>query len=108
MRFGRLLPLALAAATALVVLTGAGAAANSPSASSPKSIDSYLRSIGVNPASMVWQRGARNYAGPNCPGKGWTCTKATRVVQIAADDGENRVDCTGTQPVFAGQNCLVV
>ena len=35
------------------------------------------------------QRGAHNYAGPNCPGKGWTCTTAKRVLQIATDDNHN-------------------
>jgi hypothetical protein len=31
----------------------------------------YLRAIGVNPHHFVIQRGVRNYAGANCPGKGW-------------------------------------
>ena len=70
----------------------------------------YLRSIGVNPAGIVIQRGRLNYAGPTCPGKAWTCTNAHKVVQIAsraasagtgrtvADRGNeppglNRVDC---------------
>src|SRR6266571_4360370 len=109
MQLGRLLPAALASAAAVLVLSGGVAAANSSAVSSPKSIDSYLRSIGVSPASMVWQHGKRNYAGPNCPGKGWTCTKSTRVVQMAADDGENRVDCTATPSILvASQTCIVV
>ena len=72
MRFGRWLPALLAfsaAAAALLVLSGAGAAANGPDLSSPQSVDSYLLSIGVNPASVVKQNGNLNYAGPNCPGK---------------------------------------
>jgi hypothetical protein len=100
MRFGRWLPALLAfaaAAAALLVLSGAGAAANGPELS-----------IGVNPASVVKQNGNLNYAGPNCPGKAWNCTTATKVVQIAAGSGKNRVDCTGETFTEGGQNCVVV
>jgi hypothetical protein len=55
----------------------------------------YLRAIGVNPRGVVIQRGARNYAGPNCPGASWACTSAARpVVQIAAAGGKNTFVCT--------------
>ena len=55
---------------------------------------SYFRSIGVNPRGVVIQRGARNYAGPRCPGPGWACTRATHpVVQIAAAGGRNTFVC---------------
>jgi hypothetical protein len=55
----------------------------------------YFRSIGVNPRGVVIQRGGRNYAGPKCPGAGWTCTRATHpVVQIAAAGGRNMFVCT--------------
>jgi hypothetical protein len=111
MRFGRWLPALLAfaaAAAALLALSGAGAAANGPDLSTPQSIDSYLLSIGVNPASVVKQNGNLNYAGPNCPGRGWTCTTATKVVQNAAAGGKNRVDCTGASFTEGGQNCVVV
>src|SRR5207244_13305803 len=50
------------------------------------------------PAGCVIQRGARNYAGPACPGKRWNCTKATRVVQIAKSGSRaaaNVADCGG-------------
>jgi hypothetical protein len=40
-----------------------------------------LLASGIDPATVVWQDGLRNYAGPNCPGRGWTCTTSTRVVQ---------------------------
>jgi hypothetical protein len=54
----------------------------------------YFRSIGVNPRGVVIQRGARNYAGPRCPGRRWTCTEATHpVVQIAAAGGRNTFVC---------------
>jgi hypothetical protein len=112
MRFGKLLPAVLAAAATLMVLTGATAAATSPTTpnlSSAKAIATYLRSIGVNPARMVWQRGARNYAGPNCPGRRWTCTRSTRVVQSASDNGLNRVECPGNlSTITASQSCIVV
>jgi hypothetical protein len=55
----------------------------------------YLRSIKVDPRGLVIQRGARNYAGPNCPGKGWTCTSAAHpVVQVAAAGGKNTFQCS--------------
>src|SRR5215212_10212814 len=53
---------------------------------------SYLRSLGLNPDGFVVQRGARNYAGPRCPGKGWTCTTSTRVLQISTA-GTNSATC---------------
>jgi hypothetical protein len=78
--------------------------------SSNRAIHSYLRSIGVDPDGVVIQRGSRNYAGPRCPGKRWTCTQATRVVQIgtgsarglqsvAAGSSVNSFDCTATDCV---------
>jgi hypothetical protein len=55
----------------------------------------YLRSIKVNPRGLVIQRGARNYAGPKCPGKGWTCTSTEHpVVQVAAAGGKNTFECS--------------
>jgi len=112
MRLGRVLPalLACAATTAAsMILVGAGAAAASgPDLSSPQSADAYLVSIGVNPASVEHQSGQLNYAGPKCPGKGWTCTTNTRVVQLAAAGGQNRVDCTGETFTEGGQTCVVV
>jgi len=55
----------------------------------------YLRAIGVDPRGLVIQRGARNYAGPNCPGAGWACTSTAHpVVQIARAGGKNTFFCT--------------
>lgn len=54
----------------------------------------YLRSIHVDPRKVVIQRGVRNYAGPNCPGKGWRCASTKRtVVQIARRGGTNVFRC---------------
>jgi hypothetical protein len=54
----------------------------------------YLRAIGLNPGRVVIQRGARNYAGPNCPGARWTCAStALPIVQIARPGGANRFRC---------------
>ena len=53
----------------------------------------YLSSLGLDPGEFVVQRGHHNYAGPHCPGKGWTCTKATRVLQIAKAGGGNSFVC---------------
>jgi len=76
---------------------GSGAAAKgghraTPDLSTRQGVQAYLRSLGLNPAGFVVQRGARNYAGPACPGKSWNCTKATRVLQIA-NSGGNTFTC---------------
>ena len=95
---------ALIAAVTLVSVTGA-ATANVPTAglrseatidvSTRASVVRYLRSIHVNPRGVVIQRGARNYAGADCPGKGWSCTSTTHpVVQIASSGGWNSFDCS--------------
>jgi hypothetical protein len=54
----------------------------------------YLQSIGVDPDQVVFEDGVRNYAGPRCPGRRWTCTPSSQpVVQFAPRGGVNRVDC---------------
>jgi len=91
-RFAALLGAAMTAAT-LVTTAGAGAG---PSAvdridlSSRQGVNSYLTSLGIDPEGVVVQRGKRNYAGPNCPGRQWSCTTARKVVQISARGGVNR------------------
>ena len=70
----------------------------------------YLRSLGLDPASVVIQRGARNYAGPRCPGAGWNCTTSYRVFQISTSSaGGNEFSCTppaaGTQ---SPDKCVIV
>ena len=65
-----------------------------PDLSTVANVKTYLRSLGVDPRGVVIQRGARNYAGPNCPGAAWNCTTSTRVVQISSavcSDDLNRV-----------------
>ena len=63
----------------------------------------YLRSVGLDPRTVVIQRGTRNYAGPKCPGKKWTCTTSRRVLQMGAintylcaprTSGSSPNDCT--------------
>jgi hypothetical protein len=54
----------------------------------------YLRSIGLKASHLVIQRGIRNYAGANCPGKSWSCTSTAHpVVQIASAGGSNTFQC---------------
>jgi hypothetical protein len=61
------------------------------------------KNYGIDPKRVVIQRGARNYAGPKCPGKRWNCTRARQVVQYSAfngdDDDENRFTCTPSDVV---------
>jgi hypothetical protein len=86
--------LAIIAAFAMA-LAGAGSAAGpAPDLSSTSAINAYLTSIGVDPSTAVWENGSKNYAGPNCPGRGWTCTKASVVVQVTPANGTNT--CTPT------------
>jgi hypothetical protein len=75
----------------------------------------YLVSLGVDPSGVVIQRGAHNYAGPSCPGRGWTCTTSSRVLQIASGPpGANSFACTdssGTGSVSGGGppgDCVIV
>ncbi|MFL5923761.1 MAG: hypothetical protein ACJ74S_07310, partial [Gaiellaceae bacterium] len=88
---------------AVVVVGGSGAgttkvrAAVKMDISTRSGVIHYLRSIHVNPRGVVVQRGARNYAGPNCPGKRWRCTSTKHaVVQVAATGGKNTYSCTGS------------
>ena len=82
---------AVLAMVAVGVMAGAGSSAVSGAAtvnlSTHAGVVSYLRSHGIDPRGVVVQRGLHNYAGPNCPGQGWTCTTAKRVLQIASDRG---------------------
>lgn len=88
---------------AVVVVGGSGAgttkvrAAVKMDISTRSGVIHYLRSIHVNPRGVVIQRGARNYAGPTCPGKRWRCTSTKHaVVQVAATGGKNTYSCTGS------------
>jgi hypothetical protein len=108
--------LVAAVAAALVLVTGAGAGSQPPKAldlTSPSAVDSYLRSIDVDPATVVRQVGLRNYAGPRCPGARWNCTTSTRVVQVSLPDGVNKFVCDGQEPQNPGTNpdtntCVIV
>lgn len=87
-----------AGSLALAGIGGAAATSAATSAldlSTPEAIEAYLTSKGVDPATVVWQTGERNYAGPNCPGAGWNCTTATKVVQLAPPGGQNSAECAG-------------
>jgi hypothetical protein len=104
MTFKRVLG-AAAAVLAVVLMTapvgGAGAKIPTKTAvelSTNSAVKRYLRSLGISPRGVVIQRGSKNYAGPRCPGKGWTCTRARRVVQIASG-GQSRA--TGGLSLFA-------
>ncbi len=102
-----------AAATTLVSSAGAApqqASALTASLTSRAAASAYLRSLGINPVGVTIQRGAHNYAGPNCPGKGWTCTRSTRVLQVSQQAGRaNQVEC-GPDGVVTdeGGDCEIV
>ena len=54
----------------------------------------YLASHGIDSKKIVIQRGARNYAGPHCPGKNWNCTTSKRVVQLSYGPNVTQFQCT--------------
>jgi hypothetical protein len=60
----------------------------------------YLRAhhINIGTKPVVIQRGFQNYAGPTCPGIGWTCTTSVGkvVVQFATNSAGNQFQCTAT------------
>lgn len=100
MNFKRLLVIVMAVCAVAVLVGSIGAgAARTPAKgaidlSTNAGVKKYLRSVGISPRGVVIQRGARNYAGPRCPGKRWTCTRAHRVVQVATGRGKNRFRCS--------------
>ena len=81
---------------AVMLVSSAGATNQSLAAqlSTRVGANLYLVQHGLSPRGFVIQRGSRNYAGPNCPGAGWNCTRSTRVLQIATHAGQvNQTDC---------------
>jgi len=107
--------LAVVLAAAFLAVAGGSSAAGGlarPAAadlSSRQGAVSYLRSLGLNPDGFVIQRGKRNYAGSKCPGRGWTCTTSTRVLQISTA-GTNVGNCNGTNLSGSGASysCEIV
>jgi hypothetical protein len=57
-------------------------------------------------AAPVIQTGFQNYAGPSCPGIGWSCTTATNVVQTTVRGGTNVFECNGG--TGSGDTCTIV
>jgi hypothetical protein len=78
--------------------------------SSKSAVDKYLTTLGVDKKGLVIQRGARNYAGPKCPGKGWTCTKSKRVVQLSNAINVSQFTCTASTGGSASSpdECLII
>ena len=103
-----------AAAAAAALVAGASAGGESAAAgaelTSTSSIQRQLAKLGIDARTVVVQRGVRNYAGPRCPGKGWTCTKSSRVVQVSSHRGRNSFECSpggsGTNP--STNTCVIV
>jgi uncharacterized repeat protein (TIGR01451 family) len=90
-----------------MALAGASSAAgpNEARAVTPNSGRGELNLAG---AAVVKQIGARNYAGPNCPGVSWNCTTATRVLQVSTAGGTNVGVCTDhPAPSGANQTCEI-
>src|SRR5580765_357974 len=114
--FGRLgLPVLAMLAAACVLVAGAGAVTKPVT---PKRVDvttaaglaQYLQTLKIKDwARIVVQSGDRNYAGPNCPGVGWTCTTAKRVLQYGPN---NSFQCSASNAFGGGSippnQCTIV
>jgi len=87
-----------------LALAGPGSAAHTNSGS-PATFRAANANVG---AKVVRQVGLRNYAGPNCPGRGWNCTTSKNVRQIAIAGGTNVGVCTGSSvTAVPSQNCTI-
>jgi hypothetical protein len=103
-------------ASAAVLTSSAGAVTQGSrgvSVSTRAEVVLYLTSLGIDAHGIVVQRGSRNYAGANCPGKGWTCTTAKRVLQIAASKGDDNSFQCSASTAFGGSanaptDCTIV
>ena len=112
-KWGVLLLGALASATVLIAGANAVAVPVSPlkvDLSSRAAVTKYLASHGIDSKTFVIQRGARNYAGKHCPGKGWNCTTAKRVVQISYLANVSTFTCTPSSggSATSPNDCLIV
>jgi uncharacterized repeat protein (TIGR01451 family) len=91
----RSLVLMLGMAAAAVLIGGAGGATSRLDLSTRAGVMQYLKAHGIDTHGIVIQRGNRNYVGARCPGAGWTCTRASRVVQVASGlNAVNQADLT--------------
>jgi hypothetical protein len=97
----RSLNLAAVCLAAFAILIASAAAARGPQQAhrqfhfrTPGAVLKYLKTHGIDTRGMVIQRGHRNYAGPNCPGKRWSCTKAKHVIQFSTASASNQFFCS--------------
>jgi hypothetical protein len=91
----------LALTGALTIATTTAASATPPGLSSISAINTYLADNGITNA--FWQTGLKNYAGPSCPGAGWTCHAANvPIVQFATLPGSTNLF------LCLSPNCLVI
>jgi hypothetical protein len=75
----------------------------------PAAAKRYLRARGFDPRTFVIQLGRRNYAGPNCPGRRWHCTRASRVVQFgSSNDFECTPEAAQQTGTSAPDTCILV
>jgi hypothetical protein len=98
----------MASVAAAALVSGAWGASAKTDLSTRAGVVRYLVLHGIDSTGVVIQRGNRNYAGPSCPGKGWTCSHAARVVQISNSD--NMYQCTPSSGglVAAPDTCTIV
>jgi hypothetical protein len=107
------LPIATVAAAAVLIASAGAArpvAAPTLDLSTRAAVVEYLAARGIETKGIVIQRGAKNYAGPACPGVGWTCTKAKRVVQLSFAINVSSFECTPSTggSATAPNTCLIV
>ena len=89
---------------ALAAVVGSSAAAHAQQvpfqgidvSTSNAGVAKFLTSHGISPKGVVIQRGKHNYAGPSCPGVGWTCTNSKKVVQLTFHGNDSQFQCTAS------------
>lgn len=110
MRFVHAAIIALVAAVVLPYSAAAAQISNSVDVTSARAdAERQLVAMGINPGDATFQVGARNYAGPNCPGAGWSCTSASTSVLIQLGNmnfAEVRECADGT--VSGGNTCTII
>jgi hypothetical protein len=111
-KWGVLLFAALASASVLIASASAVRPAAAPKLdlSTRAAVIKYLAAKGLETKGIVIQRGAKNYAGPKCPGAGWTCTKSKRVVQLSYAINVSQFQCTPSTggSATSPNTCLIV
>jgi hypothetical protein len=99
MRFAYAAIISLVAAVTLPYMAAAAQISSGDNVAAARiAAEQELISSGINPGDAVFQIGARNYVGDDCPGSGWNCTTASIVVQITPSSVANPINISQCGP----------